>query len=125
MQVYVILPIFLVLLVGCETEANHNRREAHLYGREQAEVQRQIGAIPVGQPVTETNADILVSAYWRHYCSRCGMVSPVRDHGRYWAAPVLAGIVGVPKPDILVEKATGNVSWKNGPTITNWNLLWQ
>jgi hypothetical protein len=114
---HIIFPIFLALLVGCETDAQR-------YEHEQAKVRCQVEAIPVGQPITQTNADILASTYWR-YCPSCGAVSPVRDGGQYWSAHVVAGILPVDKPDILVEKATGYISWSRGPTITNWSQLWE
>jgi len=53
------------------------------------------------------------------------MVAPVRDDGPNGAGHVLVGIFGVGSHDILVEKATGNISWIGGPTITNWSRLWQ
>jgi hypothetical protein len=119
MRVHIaILILFPFLLAGCETETQR-------YQHEQAEVRRRVEEIPVGQPVSQTNADILVSAYWRRYCPRCGMAFPVRDGGQYWAAHVAVGIIPVDKPDILVEKTTGYVSWTKGPTITNWSQLWQ
>ncbi len=118
MRVFITLPIFLVLLVGCETDAEH-------YRCAQEDVRQRIEMIPVGQPVTQTNADFLASTYWRRHCSICGAVYPVRDDGQYWAAHVVAGYFAVDQPDILINKATGYISWTKGPTVTNWSQLWR
>jgi len=104
------------LLGGCETET-------HSYAREHEESLLKIKAIPVGQPVDQANADLLAYAYWRRYCPICGVVYPVRDEGRYWAADVYAGYVPTRRPDLLIEKSTGTIFWSRGPTITNWSEL--
>jgi hypothetical protein len=118
MRVAVIILIFSGLLIGCETDTQR-------YQRERAELRRQIEAIPEGQPVSQVNADILASAYWRHYCSRCGAVYPVRDGGQYWSAHVVAGFIPVDKLDILIEKESGQISSSGRPTVINWSELWK
>jgi len=117
-RVVVTFLIFSAFFFGCETDA-------HRYQRERAELRQRIEAIPLGQPVSQANADILASAYWQRYCSICGAVYPVRDNGQYWAAHVVAGYIAVGKPDILIEKASGQISSSGHPSVTNWSELWR
>ena len=117
MKVLFTVLVFSALLVGCETDR-------HRYERERAEMRQKIEAIPIGQPVSQTDADVLASAYWRRFCSPCGAVYPVNDAGQSWAAKFVTGVIPGRPRDILIEKATGHISSEGRPTVTDWSELW-
>src|SRR5438552_10803775 len=112
MKVLLTVLLFSALLVGCETDR-------HRYERERAELRQRIEAIPIGQPVSQADADVLASAYWRRFCSPCGAVYPLRDAGQSWVAEFVAGVIPGRPRDILIEKATGHLSSKGRPTMTH------
>jgi hypothetical protein len=92
---------------------------------EMAWMRQQLAAASLADGVSQDEANKLAVSYWTRFCSRCGMVDPVRDAREYWKAPVYAGYIGVHKDDILIHKTSGYISWKGGPTVTNWSQLWE
>jgi hypothetical protein len=117
MKTFLTVLLFSALLAGCETYRDP-------YAQEHTELRRKLQAIPTGQPISQADADVLASAYWQRFCSRCGAVYPVRDAGDRWAAEVVTGVIPVRTPDILIEKSTGIISSKGRQTVTNWSELW-
>jgi hypothetical protein len=67
----------------------------------------------------------LAACYFNRFCPLCGMVEEVSDKGDRWTARVFTGYIGIHNGDIRITKIDGLISWENGPTITNWNQLWE
>ena len=83
-----------------------------------AEYERELAAVVVADGVDEHEAKRLADEYfWRHI-SGCGMVLALVDRGSYWEGPAAFGYAGVPIDPLRIDKASGDVSWPGGPTVT-------
>jgi hypothetical protein len=89
----------LVLLVGCETEADR-------YAHETAKLRERITAIPAGQPVCQADANLLAAAYWRRTGYTYGTVYPVHDAGTNWAAKMVLGRLPIDPINLLASSPT-------------------
>jgi hypothetical protein len=124
MRVYTrILFAGLLTTFGCAT----NERALTPYrGPEELNwIHKQVETASLADGVDQDEANRLARSYWIRFGSRCGRIDSVRDSRDCWKAPVFVGMFGARKGDILVHKTTGYISWKGGPTVTNWSQLWQ
>jgi hypothetical protein len=121
--------------LGCANELGmtvppYDYRKPHPFPEELPRIRNELETVSVSDGVSRDEANRLAVAYWRRFCSRCGLVEPVRDAGEHWKAQVVTGFIAQRDGKLLIHKTTGEISWKgshwkNTPVITDWSQLWQ
>jgi len=68
--------------------------------------------------ITFVQANAIANYYFQHHIAGCGAADPAIDRGSRWEVTPRIGIAGTPsKSPIFIEKHTGQISWKYGPTL--------
>src|SRR5262245_38691433 len=74
-------------------------------------------SISRGLPVSAAQAAWLIDRYFRRHMGVCGHPLSPEDRGETWSAVALVGYAATPDPNpIVVNKRTGAISWKGGPS---------
>jgi hypothetical protein len=117
--------LLLGLSVGCAPSRNSaiSRGFDRRIPEEMAWIRQQLASVSLADGVSQDEANKLAIAYWTRFCPRCGIVNPAKDAAEYWKAPFSEGYIPVRRDPILIHKSSGHISWKGGPTVTNWNQL--
>lgn len=120
------LCIFLIGF-GCATNRDQSKVQSFRpgYPDQLRWIHQKLESASLADGISEDEANQLAVCYWSRFGASCGIVDPAQETLDYWKAPAFVGNFPVPAGDILIQKSTGYISWKSGPTLTNWNQLWQ
>ncbi|WP_158755123.1 TonB family protein [Dyella sp. S184] len=104
----------LMIAVGAYSAAG-----AHDTTTPEQELVSEIGKADLKAGITFEQANAIAQFYFQHYVSGCGGADPAVDRGSRWEVTPRLGIAGIPsKTPIVIEKYTGTISRKNGPTLS-------
>ena len=97
---------------------------AHDTTTPEQELASAIGKADLKAGITFEQANAIAQFYFRHYVSGCGGADPAVDRGSRWEVTPRLGIAGTPsKTPIVIEKYTGTISRKDGPTLSLVTIL--
>ena len=70
--------------------------------------------------VSRESAAAIAAVYFERHILECGALQPPEDHGTKWKVRPRCGYAGQPHTNqIEVDKRTGAVSWKGGPSFSS------
>jgi hypothetical protein len=74
--------------------------------------------VNLSKGISWAEAAAIAEVYFSRNINGCGAAAEPVDRGDHWAVTPLVGIAAAPDPNpIVIEKRTGRVSWKRGPTF--------
>jgi hypothetical protein len=83
-----------------------------------------INAVDLKAGITQQQAIAMSELYFINHISGCGFADTPVDRGRRWEVTPRIGYAGAPNENpIIIEKHTGKISWKSGPTFMNISAL--
>lgn len=92
---------------------------AHDTTTPEQELASEIGKADLKAGITFEQANAIAQFYFQHYVSGCGGADPAVDRGSRWEVTPRLGIAGIrSKTPIVIEKYTGTISRKDGPTLS-------
>ncbi len=102
----------LLFAVGCATatKTNPSFDPKKIMDEAYAEVDIKDG-------INEEEALLLGSAYFGTYLSGCGAAGEAVDQQDKWEVKTVIGYVALPYESIFIEKQTGKITCKKGPTV--------
>jgi hypothetical protein len=108
-----LLLVFSCFLCGCETAPTPT------FDDERRALQAQLHTIVVEDGINLQEANIIAQSYFIRFGPGCGAAADVIDGGDVWISKVFVGYAATPRESILIDKHTGRVTWKYGPTSEN------
>jgi hypothetical protein len=79
-----------------------------------------VRSIRLNAPVSHEGAAAIAGVYLERHIPECGGLQPPEDHGTKWKVRPCCGYAGQPHiSQIEVDKRTGAVSWKGGPSFSS------
>jgi hypothetical protein len=82
--------------------------------------ERIVRSITLKAPISREEAVAIAEVYFTDHISGCGFARLPEDHGDTWKMTPLIGYAAQPSPNqIEVDKRTGAVSWKGGPSFAS------
>ncbi len=104
----------LIIAIGACSAAG-----AHDTTTPEKELASEIGKANLKTGVTFEQANAIAQFYFQHHVSGCGGADPAVDRGSRWEVTPRLGIAGIPsKTPIVIDKYTGIISRKDGPTLS-------
>ena len=92
---------------------------AHDTTTPEQELASEIGKADLKVGITFEQANAIARFYYQHHISSCGGAAPAVDRGSRWEVTPLIGAAGTPsKIPLVIEKHTGMISRKDGPTLS-------
>jgi hypothetical protein len=77
-----------------------------------------ITAVDLKAGITQKQAIAMSELYFMNHISGCGFADAPVDRGSHWEVTPRIGFAGTASENpIAIEKHTGKVSWKDGPTF--------
>ena len=97
---------------------------AHDTTTPEQELASEIGKANLKTGITFEQANAIAQFYFQHHVSGCGGADPAVDRGSRWEVTPRLGIAVIPsKTPIVIEKYTGTISRKDGPTLSLATIL--
>lgn len=91
---------------------------AHDTTTPEQELAAAVGHVNLEAGITPHQADAIARFYCRHHIAECGGTDAAVDRGSRWEVTPRLGVAGIPgEPPVVIDKHTGQVSWKHGPTF--------
>jgi hypothetical protein len=111
---------FAIILSACSEPTGQDT------SAQNKEVVAVIKAVDLKAGITQEQAIAMSELYFINHISGCGFADDPVDRGSHWEATPRIGIAGTPSENpIIIEKNTGTVFWKGGPTFRNPSALLQ
>jgi len=83
-----------------------------------------VRAVDLSKGVSRAEAVAIAEVYYSRNITSCGSAEVPVDRGTRWEVTPIVGTTAQPSPDpIVIDKRTGRVSWKGGPTFRNLHEL--
>jgi hypothetical protein len=73
--------------------------------------------VTIADGIDEDEAQLLASAYFTTHIGGCGATTTIVDQGDKWEIKTVFGYAGTAYESIYVQKSTGIITCKKGPTI--------
>ncbi len=118
MQKFFVVFVVTIILNACSGSTGQG---TSLQNKELVEV---INAVDLITDVTQQQAIAMSELYFMKHISGCGFADTPVDRGSQWEVTPRIGFAGAPNENpIIIEKHTGMISWKSGPTFGNPSAL--
>lgn len=84
----------------------------------------EIGRVDLRSGIAREQANSIARYYGQRYIAGCGSTQAVVDRHSNWEATPMTGVGAIPDRNaILIGKHTGQISWRNGPTLSLTDLV--
>jgi hypothetical protein len=112
------LVAFAIILSAC---SGPTEQDTSVQNKELVSV---IKAVDLKTGITQEQAIAMSELYFINHISGCGFADDPVDRGSHWEATPRIGIAGTPSENpIIIEKHTGKIFWKDGPTFRSPSAL--
>ena len=119
-KIWSLFLISILFSTGCDTHQPYPEREEY-----KKQLQSMLESINISDGISENEAMIISDNYYYRYEKvGCGAPGPLKGSGNAWFRVVLRGFAAVKTDSIRVDKRTGKVSWRHGPTIYDPSKIW-
>lgn len=109
----------LVIAIGICSVAG-----AHDTTTPEQELASEIGRSDLKAGITLEQANSIARFYFQHYISGCGGAGAAVDRGARWEVTPYMGYAGIPSESpIVIEKYTGTITRRDGPTLSLTTIL--
>ena len=112
------LVAFAIVLSACSGPTGQNTSPQN------KELIAVIAAVNLKAGITQEQAIAMSELYFMNHISGCGFADAPVDRDSHWEITPRIGFVGTASENpIAIEKHTGKVSWKEGPTFESPSAL--
>lgn len=92
--------------------------KAHDATTPERELAAAVGRVDLKRGITFVQANAIARFYFQHHVSGCGGADRAVDRGSRWEVTPRIGVAGTPSKDpIVIDKHTGQIFRRNGPTF--------